>query len=268
MFRSRLSTVATVSVFVLVIALAFQVRSLVTTLSEPLTYSDEHETSEVVSLDDLVWQQEMLLLGLSTSSDPSASSESDQIAMIGPVVVAQLMGQYAGLVESGNYSPEVASQVAESIAPNVRAAVSYRVYTAADIKTKADTSYESMLAYRANLREALDPLMSDVRPELETYALFVDTGDASYLDELSSAAQNYRAAAENVVNITIPRDALIYHLNILNALEQFAATLNAMARYDQDPFASVALLRTYNSAEEEMFTSFDALGEYYKKKLP
>lgn len=269
MFRSRLSTVATVSVVVLLGALVFQVRHLITTISEPLSYAaNNNEVLEEVRMDDLLWQQEMVLLGLATSSDPSASSEVDPIAMIGPVVVAQLMGQYTGLIESGNYSPETASQVAESIAPHIKAAVPHRIYIAADVQTDSDISYERMLTYRADLREALDPLMQNMQSEFETYARFVETGDTAYLATLSDSAAQYRAAAANVVRVSTPRDAVRYHLDILNALEQFASTLDAMAKDTQDPFASVALLRTYNSAEQKMFTSFDALGDYYRAKLP
>ncbi len=41
-----------------------------------------------------------------------------------------------------------------------------------------------------------------------------------------------------------------------------------MSKHADDPFASVALLRSYNEAEADILTSFNALTTYYKSKSP
>ncbi len=125
-----------------------------------------------------------------------------------------------------------------------------------------------MIRYRSDLREAFAPLLKNTESELEMYAKYVETSDPIHLERLSSAAQNYREAARNTARVTVPRDAINYHLSILNAMAQFAATLDAMAKNADDPFSSVALLRNYNSAEESMLVSFDSLKNYYGQKLP
>lgn len=266
-FRSRLSAAAAIAVVALIFALVFQARHLIATLGQPSIYTSNADAGEAPA-SDLAWQQEMMLLGLSTTTDPSAPSSTDPLSMIGPIVVGQLVGQYTGLVDSGSYTTELGTQVAESIAPYIKAAISYKTYSKDDLKIDGDTSYDRMLTYRADLRDALAPLMANSQSEFEIYGLYIETGDEAYLDELSSAAENYRSAAKNTANMTIPRDAINYHIAILNAMEQFAATLDAMASKQQDAFASVALLRTYNSAEQAMFNSFDNLGNYYGRKLP
>jgi hypothetical protein len=124
-----------------------------------------------------------------------------------------------------------------------------------------------MLAYRSDLRIALQPLLENDGSELEIYGKYVETSDPAHLEKLREAAERYRAAAEAAAAMTVPRDAVSYHKDILNAMEQFAATLDAMAKYADDPFASVALLRSYNAAEARMFTTFDALGNYYGQKI-
>ena len=115
------------------------------------------------------WQQEMALLGNKFTADPSATSSSDTLAMIGPMVTAQLLGQYEGLQASGAYSSTTAASVAQSIAGNVRALVTYKTYTQADIKTNLDISYNAMLTYRSNLRAALEPLLQNTNAELDLY---------------------------------------------------------------------------------------------------
>ena len=49
-------------------------------------------------------------------------------------------------------------------------------------------------------------------------------------------------------------------------MEEFAATLDGLSTHATDPLASAALLRTYNKAETDMYTSFNALSSYYAQK--
>lgn len=269
-FRSRLTTAAALSIIVLLAAAVFQVRHALLTLGAPAQYDASSTPQGIVASGDALEQQEMLLLGLASSSDPSAVTpeDVDPIAMIGPMVMGQLVGQYAGLIDGGTYSESAGTAAAESIARNVRAAITYDTYASVDLKTDADTSYDRMIRYRSDLREAFAPLLKNTESELEMYAKYVETSDPIHLERLSSAAQNYREAARNTARVTVPRDAINYHLSILNAMAQFAATLDAMAKNADDPFSSVALLRNYNSAEESMLVSFDSLKNYYGQKLP
>lgn len=215
---------------------------------------------------DAGWQQEMILLGLATSTTPSATSSDDTIAMIGPMVAAQLAGRYAGIQDAGSYSQNTLDSAAESIATNVRASISYKTYAAADIKIDADTSYARMLTYRADLREALAPLLDNSTPELELFARYMESGDASYLTQLDSAAKNYRAAIANTAAVTVPKDAVNYHRAVLNAMGQFASTIDALAAHGSDTLASAALLRTFNTSEQDMYIAFNALAAYYTQK--
>ena len=123
-----------------------------------------------------------------------------------------------------------------------------------------------MLQYRSDLRTAFAPLLKNTTPEYEIFAQYADTKDVSYLTKLKSIALDYRTAASSTALVVVPRDAVSYHVAILNAMEEFAATLDALATHANDPFASVALLRSYDQAESDMLTSFNALTTYYKSK--
>ena len=144
----------------------------------------------------------------------------------------------------------------------LKAPVEYHAYTASDITIIADTSYERMLAYRSDLQKSLAPLLKNTQPEFEIFAYYVDTKDRAYLTKLQAIAANYRAAASATSRVSPPRDALAQHLGILNAMEEFAA----LAANADDPFAAVALLRTYNEAESRVLFSFKALATYYRQK--
>ena len=102
--------------------------------------------------------------------------------------------------------------------------------------------------------------------ELNMFARYIDTGDVEYLARLERTVENYRAAAENAAQLTVPADAVVHHIRVLNALSEFAATLDGLKDNAGDPFASVALLRTYNTAEQNVYLSFDALARYARNK--
>ena len=217
---------------------------------------------------DVNWQQEMMLLGLDVGDTHAVASSSDHIAMIGPQVVAQLIGGYSGLQQNGVYDEAEAQKLAESVSRNVRATLPYKTYTLADLKTGTDTSHARMLEYRAELRTSLAPLLLNTRNELELYAKYFETSDEKYLDELRAAADKYREAAELTAAVVVPRDAVNYHIAILNAMQEFSVVLDEMTARVGDPFASAALLRSYNEAESDMFFSFDKLASYYGQKKP
>ena len=266
-FSSRISALAALSLVIVLCAAFWRVQSFIYARVAP-TYVAAANTPTDAALSDASFAQEMMLLGLSTSSDPSATSETDPIAMIGPLVIAQLVGQYAGLLDTGGYSDERGTAAAEVIAEGVRAAISYKTHSTSEFKTDSNTSFDRMLEYRSDMREALAPLLENTQSEFEIYGAYIETSDPAHLETLRTVANRYQAAAASAAAITVPRDAVNYHKDIRNALEYFAATLHAMASHPEDAFASIALLRSYNDAEQKVFYAFDSLSNYYGQKLP
>src|SRR3989344_4783308 len=202
------------------------------------------------------------------SSFARASEDKDGISNIGENVVDTLIGSYAALAESGAYTAEAGEQLAEDIGASLRANVSYPTYSVDDLKTDTDISYERMLAYRNDLRIALEPLLKNPGYELSIFANYIESRDALYLEQLRMAAENYREAVERTANVVVPEDALSQHAGILNALSEFGATVERLAEHADDAFASAALLRTYDASELRLFTSFDTLAMYQKSKTP
>ena len=206
-------------------------------------------------------------LSAGTDASPGTSATStDLISYIGPAVMNSLQNSYAQMQAQGTYTEAEGEQLAQDIAPLVRAEVSYQTYSEADIKTEPDTSSTRVLSYRSDLRVALAPLLKNTEPEYEIFAYYAQTKDKMYLTKLASVVQNYRAAIAASAKVTVPEDAVSYQVGILNAMEEFAATLDAMGAHADDPFASVALLRTYDQAEADVLTSFNNLAGYYRTK--
>lgn len=198
----------------------------------------------------------------------ATSSGPNDFSNVQGDVFGQLFGTYVALKTSGAYTEEKGASVANTIAESTYAPISYPAVASSDIKTDADVSYKRMLAYRSDLQTALAPLLLNSESELGIFNRYVQTRDKHNLAVLGEVAGRYHKTVSLLSALTVPQDALDYHLGITNALLQFAVTLDAMIKNADDPMATLALLRTYNTAEESVYTSFNSLASYEKRKLP
>lgn len=211
------------------------------------------------------WQDELMTSGVavSTTTDPT---DEDPLQNMGDNVASALYGGYLSLKQAGTYSPSLANELGFSVAANIRADTVESPLTVNDITTRTN-SPEATLAYRSDLRSALAPMLTDDTPELEYYAHYVTTKDASWLAKLQDAATRYRTARANMQAVAAPEDAVPEHLRALNALGAYAETLERLARFGNDTFAAIALLKTMNESEQEMLAAFDALAQYYVRTI-
>ncbi len=237
---------AGISVAALVLAFAWSATRQVQATGMP---------SAAASANPLATQSQTPLFAAATSSDLSAFPAQ---------VIGVLASQYAQLQQAGAYTPALAQTAASSIAPEVKAPVSYRTYTAADIKTTPDTSYARMQQYQADMKAALAPLGQNTTPEIAIVAAYNQTKDQKYLAQLAAVAQYYADSVRAASQVEVPQDAVAYHVAILNAMGEFGATLSALAQNSSDPLTSMALLNTYNGAEADMVSAFDRFADYVK----
>jgi len=200
---------------------------------------------------------------ISTIAARAGGQSSIAVEDVAPMVIGTLATQYSVLKEQGRYTPETGEALAEKMAEVVRAPVQYKIYTTKDLKLSEDNSYDAMLAYRAELKEALVPLVAIEEPEIGFFAGYIETRDPRYLDKLRETAAGYTTAIEDSVQLTVPRDAAEEHVGILNAMGQFGAVLAALADNADDPITSTVLLQTFDEGEQNMVTSFNNLAMYY-----
>ncbi|MBP9757940.1 MAG: hypothetical protein KBD06_05035 [Candidatus Pacebacteria bacterium] len=212
-------------------------------------------------------QQQMLLLGESDLTDMRATSTTDHLSLIGPMIAAEILGTYAQIRDSGEeYTKEDLRSAAAKIAEHMKAVVAYAPFDNSDFKTDSDSSTERVRSYRDDMVNALKPLSSIPSAEYVIYGHYVETSDPIYIQQLKDAAESYRQSANNAALIVVPRDAVNYHRDLLNSLRAFASVLDGLASHGDDPFASVALLRTYNDKEKGIYDAFDNMRAYYGKK--
>lgn len=190
----------------------------------------------------------------------------DGVTPLGAQVLAQTIVAFDRAVQQSS-STEAGIAAVKNLGAQIQLPLDYHSYSVGDIKTVSDTSKDRMLSYRADLRVALEPLLLNKEYELDIFAKFVESKDAKYLSDLRVVSQNYRQAIARMENVVAPADAAFYHASILTALSEFSATLDALADNATDPLASAALLRNFVGAQNDVVTSFDAIGKYAYQKL-
>src|SRR3989344_8864790 len=157
--------------------------------------------------------------GVLAGDEPTAG-DPDGISNIEGNVARALLNSYVMLNEAGIYTPEDGEKIAEDIAASLRASVSFKTYSASDIKTDPNVSYDRMLAYRNDLRIALEPLLGNPGYELGLFANYIESKDATYTDRLKAASENYRKAVALAAAVTAPVDAAKEHVDISTALSE------------------------------------------------
>jgi hypothetical protein len=204
------------------------------------------------------------------SNDQFAQALSDMTSEstvgTGSAVAQEIMNSYVTSKNNGVYTPEFAEALGGSLAPMLTTELSYHSYTSSDITTTADTSEKVSVAYQQSLRDALAPLRTNTTPEFEFFGMYLQTKDPQYLTKLQSVATLYQDAAANAGILVVPKDIAQYHVAVLNSLNEFAAVLNALSAHANDPIESTMLLRNYNSSEQNVLSSFNAIHTYYANK--
>lgn len=263
---SHMAVLAGCSIVALIAVAGGQAFYVLSSAQSQTRTANEPAISEVAhtSYGEVNWQ--IPSLDESSIDAIAASEDPDGIAYIADNVAGVLLGSYSTLSNAGSYTPEEGERVAELIASDLLANVSYSSYSSKDIKTDPDTSYERMLEYRNDLRVALEPLLENPGYELGIFANYIESRDANYLKQLRQTALNYRTVVANASSLTVPQDAVPHHVDALNALSEFGVVVERLARHAEDAFASAALLRTYNESEARLFTSFNTLAKYYRSK--
>lgn len=211
------------------------------------------------------WQDELLATGIPVATSTESEPE-DPLVRMADSVAGALYGGYLSLKQYGSYTPAQGNELALTVAANVRAPLIAAPATVADVTMRANTP-DAPLAYRADMRGALAPLVTDEPPELEYFAEYITTKDVAWLAKLESAAEKYRQARTNVLAVAVPEEAVPEHLRAINALSAYAETLERLGQFGKDTFASVALLKTLNESEAEMLAAFDALAHYYVRTI-
>ena len=216
---------------------------------------------------DALMKNGMIAVAATSSARSTDAQASDPLSSLAENVAQALYGGYVSLKHYDAYTPQKARELGMNVAQQIRAPQLFVPHTVQEIVIDDDMSVNRVLKYRADLRVALAPMVTDDEPEFEMFARYIDSKDTSWLLKLSNAAARYHEAEKNMLAVSVPKDAVPEHLRALNSLGKYAEIIDRMSHAQSDALATVAILKTYNEDEQEMLNAFNALAQYYVRTI-
>jgi len=180
----------------------------------------------------------------------------------------RILGEYSLLKERDAFTPLQVDTVGERLSQEVKSVLPFPQYTQDDLAIRDDGGQRAIEEHRRDIQNAIIPFLSmSSEPEFAIFARYVDEKDSDALRELRERSSIYKKVAADVLAIPVPRSLAPMHLEVVNALVFFAATLDEMVAKANDPFVALSLLNTYNSSEEYIKVVFNALSTEYRARL-
>ena len=140
-----------------------------------------------------------------------------------------------------------------------------KVYTTSDLRIAASNSSDAKILYGNTMALLLEKankggLGSNDLLLLQTYT---EKGDPELLAPLASKKVKVDQILEELLTVSVPSSALVFHLRLINSVSAFSATLDGFARADSDPLRSLAFLNTYQETITKLYGSMNDLQDYF-----
>lgn len=255
-----------IAIVMLALALVYKFTSHAPSI--PLNTNNATATSTNATLDsdkDGISDWEEQLFG-SDPNDPNSVPSNETVTANGSTTATTLLAhtllqQYLINTKGGTVSLSNPAALSTALANSVSVPTpTYHVYQLADIKTVANTDINRN-QYQKSMQNTLAPMDQGSEAEIALYSKII-TGDIAAEATLQGMVSTYTAVADAAAKISVPSEAALTHLNAVNALGYYSATLRELIAHKEDPVGSLVLLRAYNEAEQGMFNSFSALHRY------
>jgi hypothetical protein len=202
------------------------------------------------------------------TSPAATSSTPEEVAHLGDNIASQIMANYTVMQQEGSYTSAAAASAGADIAAEAgQVRIAHPIYTEADITIVQDALTPARITrYQEDMAKALRPLANNTAPELSFFGYFVETQDETYLAKLRGIADDYRAAAAQAEHVAVPFGMRSLHVSLLNALQAFSASIDAVIDNAGDPITSTALLVSYNRAEDTLRAVQSAYTSFYASR--
>ncbi len=140
-----------------------------------------------------------------------------------------------------------------------------KVYTVSDLRVASSNSSDAKMLYGNTMALLLEKankggLGSNDLLLLQTYT---EKGDPELLAPLASKKIKVDQILEELLRISVPSSALVFHLRLINSVSVFSSTLDSFARADSDPLRSLAFLNTYQETITKLYSSMSDLQDYF-----
>lgn len=166
--------------------------------------------------------------------------------------------------ESGTLTEEQRAAIAKAIFEQEALKASAKIYSLSDIKT-IPSSKESVKKYGNTLggMVTLAIVEGDKYPDIDLfqeYGLTRKKETLVLIDKKISIVEDLR---DNMLLISVPTTATVYHLSALNAVEAYLQTLKNMRAIDTDALRASIGAHDYLTVYQTAFSMINAFSEYF-----
>jgi len=134
------------------------------------------------------------------------------------------------------------------------------VYTRNDILT-SDSS--SSTTYASDFNSAIEPVLEVAEYELATYGRAIEEGSTEDFEKLLDASVVYKDIADTLLEIEVPKDAVVEHLDLINSFETFSRILSSMSDGDSDPVSTLVMTRDFFEGEDAIKVAYSQINIYF-----
>lgn len=175
----------------------------------------------------------------------------------------QLLSSLISLKENGNYTPETTQYVINNLTDQINVAPTIQ-FTTADITiipipTLNDTKnyankfwsirakYQNLYTQNANLNKNS----------------ITDSSSPAYIQVMIYAGNLYVQMADELKNLSVPKELADLHLKLLNNYEMEGSSLKQLNNIDIDPVLAITGLNTYSKYSDYEDTMLQILANYF-----
>jgi len=191
--------------------------------------------------------------GTSAGTSDTSLSKTD-------ILARELIGAYIQAKQFGDYDPALFQEIVSVSAQNQFDVVLTK-HTLESLRIVESTEATAD-TYVHEVRALLEPLTKIPEYELETYGRAVTTQNTDDYATLADNARIYTHAADELLHVSVPRDATDTHLMLVNGLGAFAHALSLLSESTEDPAEAFSAIKLLLESEEQVRAAFAGISVY------
>ncbi len=191
--------------------------------------------------------------GTTTGTSDASLSKTD-------ILARELIGAYIQAKQFGDYDPALFQEIVSVSAQNQFDVVLIKhTHQSLHIVEPTEATAD---AYVHEVRALLEPLTKIPEYELETYGRAVTTQNTGDYATLADNARIYTHAVDELIRVSVPRDAADTHLMLVNGLSAFAHALTLLSESTEDPAEAFSAIKLLLESEEQVRAAFAGISVY------
>jgi hypothetical protein len=143
--------------------------------------------------------------------------------------------------------------------------IEIKTYVSSELTIATSDSMETKKAYGNAMATLLNKANASKLGSNDLLMLqsYTEKADPALLTPIFAKKGQVDNVIRELLAISVPPSASIFHLQLVNAASSFSSTLDAFARSDSDPLRSLAFLNSYPDTIASLFTAMSDAQDYF-----